>query len=405
MDAKELEQIFEIGRILNETNDDTIDIVNTDTFDDTKYKLITRDLSEIIGDDELKKKIKNNEELKVYWGTAPTGKIHIGYLYPMRKIADFVNAGCSVKILLADLHAFLDSKSDFEQLTHRTTYYQKVIESLLEIFHIDMSKVSFVIGSSFQLSPKYVLDMFKLGNICPINQAQKAGTEVVKQMKNPLITSLLYPLMQSLDEQYLDIDIELGGIDQRKLFAFSRDYVPKIGYKNKIYLMNPIISGLSTAQVTASESEEQAIFNQREMKCKTCGQQLELKEQKIEKMSASDANTKIDILDTPKDIRKKFSKVFCVEGEINGDYTLYLIKTLLFPILNDIKKKFFVNRPEKYGGNVTYMTYQEIENDFLDKKLYPADLKNAVSDILIDLLSGARQKFETLQNLVKNAYP
>jgi tyrosyl-tRNA synthetase len=62
-------------------------------------------------------------------GTATTGKPHIGYLVPMSKIADFLKAGCTVKILLADLHAFLDNqKAPWDLLRLRTQYYEHIIK-------------------------------------------------------------------------------------------------------------------------------------------------------------------------------------------------------------------------------------------------------------------------------------
>ena len=69
----------------------------------SKINLITRDLQEII---EIKKieEILEKRNLKLYWGTATTGKPHIGYLMPLLKIKDFIQAGCIVTILFADLH-------------------------------------------------------------------------------------------------------------------------------------------------------------------------------------------------------------------------------------------------------------------------------------------------------------
>ena len=61
-----------------------------------KYELITRNLQEIIGEDRLKK-ILEERDLKVYWGTATTGRPHIAYFVPMVKIADFLHAGCEVE--------------------------------------------------------------------------------------------------------------------------------------------------------------------------------------------------------------------------------------------------------------------------------------------------------------------
>lgn len=46
------------------------------------------------------------------------------------------------------------------------------------------------------------------------HDAKKAGAEVVKQVESPLISGLLYPGLQALDEQYLGVDFQFGGIDQ-----------------------------------------------------------------------------------------------------------------------------------------------------------------------------------------------
>jgi len=73
-----------------------------------KHTLITRNLQEVLGNDRLQK-VLEERNLRVYWGTATTGRPHIGYFVPMAKIADFLHAGCEVTILFADLHAFLDN--------------------------------------------------------------------------------------------------------------------------------------------------------------------------------------------------------------------------------------------------------------------------------------------------------
>lgn len=62
---------------------------------DKKYEYITRNLQEVLGDENLKKIVKERD-LKIYWGTATTGKPHIAYFVPMTKIGDFLKAGCEV---------------------------------------------------------------------------------------------------------------------------------------------------------------------------------------------------------------------------------------------------------------------------------------------------------------------
>jgi len=46
------------------------------------------------------------------------------------------------------------------------------------------------------------------------HDAKKAGAEVVKQVDSALLSGLLYPGLQALDEQYLGVDFQFGGVDQ-----------------------------------------------------------------------------------------------------------------------------------------------------------------------------------------------
>lgn len=60
-----------------------------------KY-LITRNLQEILGEDKLVKQIITGKNIHVYWGTATTGRPHVGYFVPIQKIADFLRADIRV---------------------------------------------------------------------------------------------------------------------------------------------------------------------------------------------------------------------------------------------------------------------------------------------------------------------
>ena len=94
-----------------------------------KKHLITRNLQEVLGDDRIEEILKVRD-LKVYWGTATTGKPHIAYFVPMSKIADFLLAGCEVTILFADLHAYLDNmKAPWELLMLRTQVRDWLLKS------------------------------------------------------------------------------------------------------------------------------------------------------------------------------------------------------------------------------------------------------------------------------------
>lgn len=340
-----------------------------------KYDLITRNLQEIINPDYLKSKIESGIKPKGYWGTAPTGSIHIGYLIPALKLRDIINSGCELKILIADIHAFLDNlKTPFDKIQLRTQYYITMIKTILKTLGCDLTHVSFVVGSEYQLKPDIVMELFKLSSITSVSQATKAGTEVVKQMKEPKITSLLYPMLQSLDEKYLDVDFEIGGIDQRKIFTYGIEFMPKIGINRKCtYLMNPIVSGLSSK---ASEGNV--------------------------KMSSSEPNSKIDLLDTPIIIKKKISKAFCEEKNIIDNSVLALYKNLVFKLVSN----FILEREEKYGGNLELNSYESLEQYFGNGIISPADLKNNLSNFISNFLKPIRDEFDKEENInvYKSAY-
>jgi len=161
-----------------------------------KFALIRRNLQEVIGEERLQELLKERD-LKVYWGTATTGKPHIGYFVPMAKIADFLRAGCEVTILFADLHAFLDNmKAPWELLAHRTVYYEYIIKSMLKSIGVPLEKLKFVRGTDYQLSREYTLDVYRLSSVVTERDAKKAGAEVVKQVESPLLSGLLYPGLQ-----------------------------------------------------------------------------------------------------------------------------------------------------------------------------------------------------------------
>lgn len=158
-------------------------------------------------------------------------------------------------------------------------------------------------------------------------------------------------------------------------------------------------------------------------------------------MSASDPNSKIDFLDSSEVVRKKISKAFCEEGNTKENGILAFLQAVLIPIsqlrlerlrgktaadeaegegtLGDQKPFVSEDAPEgtvftieldaKDGGGFRhYETFEEIEKDFADKKLFPKVLKTAVADAINKLLDPIRKSFEEneeWQEVLKLAYP
>jgi len=167
-----------------------------------KLELIRRNIEEIIGDKELENLLETKEDVSIYWGTMPTGSISIAYFLPMMKIADFLKAGIKVKILLADVHAALDSVP-WEEIKDRTAYYKKAITTILKTIGVSVDNLEFVLGSDLQINKGFFMDLLKLSTIVSVHDSKKAASEVVKLGESPRLSGIIYPLVQALDEEYL----------------------------------------------------------------------------------------------------------------------------------------------------------------------------------------------------------
>ena len=79
--------------------------------------------------------------------------------------------------------------------------------------HVQVSLLpSFLHGSS--LSRRFADPYTRFHSLTTAKAAGHAGADVVKQSESPLMSSMLYPGLQALDEQYLDVHFQFGGADQ-----------------------------------------------------------------------------------------------------------------------------------------------------------------------------------------------
>ncbi|KAJ4123307.1 Tyrosine--tRNA ligase cytoplasmic [Fusarium equiseti] len=339
-----------------------------------RLSLIKENLAEVLNPEIIEGILAEGRNPKIYWGTATTGRPHCGYLVPAVKIAQYLAAGCEVTVLLADIHGFLDNlKAPIELVEKRAEYYKFVVESMLKSCGVSTDKLRFVLGSSYQKTPDYVMDLYKLSSVVSEHDAKKAGAEVVKQTGNAPLSGLLYPLLQVLDEQYLDCDVQFGGVDQRKLFAAATEWLPKLGYRKRAHLMNPMVAGLNG-----------------------------------NKMSSSDENSKIDLLDAPEAVTKKIRKAECVPKEVEGNGVLALVEFVLLPAsgLKTGTREFKVERRD--AEPLVYSDIKQVHEDYQKDVLTPQTLKAAVTEGILALMNPIQADYQASkewQEVTLKAYP
>jgi len=263
---------------------------------------------------------------------------------------DLQEAGFNVIVLLADVHAYLNEKGDFERISEIAEYNRKAFIAL----GLDESKTKFVVGSEFQLDREYVLDLLRLSRITTLNRARRSMDEVSRRKEDPMVSQMIYPLMQALDIAHLGVDLAVGGMDQRKIHMLARENLPKLGYKAPICLHTPIIVGLD-------------------------GQ----------KMSSSKGNY-ISVRDPEDVVERKILKAYCPKGQLDENPIIQIVRYYIMPRFGSI----LIEREERYGGDVEYDSFEKLAEDYKSGKLHPLDLKKAVAKYLNKILENVREKLE-----------
>ena len=308
------------------------------------YELATRNTVEIVTEDELKALMQKTEK-SVYTGYEPSGEIHLGHLVTINKLMDLRDAGFKIKVLLADLHAFLNQKGDMEKVAELADYNRRCFEAV----GLKGKNVEFILGTDVQLNPDYQVNVLRLAQQITLNRATRSMDEVGRNMDAPHVSQMIYPIMQMVDIHTLGVDMALGGIDQRKIHMLAREYLPSIGAKAPLCMHTPIINGLNGR-----------------------------------KMSSSEGNY-ISVAETEESIRKKMKKAFC-PPETEENPVLQVLKYHVFPRLETITLK----RSEKFGGDRELTSYEECEAAYAKGEIHPADLKAACTEGLVEVLSPAR---------------
>lgn len=108
------------------------------------------------------------------------------------------------------------------------------------------------------------------------------------------------------------------------------------------------------------------------------------------KMSKSNPDSAIFMTDTPQQVEAKLKKAYCPEKVVEENPVLEYMRHIVFERFPEVT----VERPEKFGGTVTFHSYAELESAFRDGKLHPMDLKKATATSVNRMLDPVRAHFE-----------
>lgn len=313
-----------------------------------RKQLVMRNTSEIVTEEELDEVLEKDSPT-TYVGYETSGPLHLGHWLSIRKMLDLQKAGFDVKILFADLHTYLNKKGEEDWIQAMTEYWEATFKACgLE--------ADYIRGREFQEDTEYFHDVLQMSKETTINRGTRSMQEVARgDRDSQSISQIIYPLMQALDIEYLDVDLAVGGIEQRKIHMLAREALPKVGYDKPACLHHPLVVSLTGG----------------------------------DKMSSSDPKTMFPLHASEETIKERIQDAYCPQGETEENPVIQVAR---FHIFGD-DENLEITRPEEYGGDLEYETLEELKQDFESEELHPQDLKNSVAEHIAEKLEPVREHF------------
>ena len=342
---------------------------------ETRMELIMREpTEEVITPEELRQLLETKTNPVAYDGFEPSGLAHIPFgVLRAIKLQDMLEAGCKFKLLIADWHAMINNKmgGDLEKI-------RKVGEYFIEVWKasgIDPSKVEIVWATDLASDPDYWKTVIQVARNTTIKRILRCLPIMGrKEGEMQEAAQIIYPAMQVTDIFKLGADICQLGLDQRRANILARELGPKLGYWKPVAVHHHMLMGLQGPTTPSGLEDEKEDYDI----------------QISSKMSKSKPETSIFVHDDLDTIKKKLFAAYCPPKQVNGNPVLEYCKYVIFRL----RKEMHIERPQKYGGPITYYSYSEVEKDFMEGKLHPLDLKNGVAEALFQILEPIRRHFE-----------
>jgi tyrosyl-tRNA synthetase len=336
---------------------------------------------------------QSGEKLRHYIGFEVSGKIHIGTSIPTAlKVKKLTEAGVECHIWLADFHTYLNNKLDGRLETIRAVsheYFGLVMLKSLEVVGCDMSLVKVLYAdeeysklvngfSFFDFYLRFAKELTLSRVLKSISIMGKEAGEGVE------FGTLCYPVMQVADPFFLKTHFVHAGIDQRKCHVLMRETALKVDPKVRL-------------KISQDEVKPIAIHHSLILGLEHKGENTE-----TSKMSKSKPDSAIWVHDSLQEIQRKLKKAYCpmprpqeqspeeIEIEQEWNPMLDWCKKMIFPA----GKALDISRPDKFGGDVSYDSFEDLKADYFAGKLHPMDLKNGVATTLTNWFEPIRKAVE-----------
>ncbi|MBI2587872.1 tyrosine--tRNA ligase [Candidatus Azambacteria bacterium] len=221
-------------------------------------KLLTRNVEEIIGREELERRLESGRPLRVKFGIDPTAReLHLGNAVVLWKLREFQELGHRVIFVIGDFTAQIGDPSGRleargvlrpEEIRRHWRTYQKQAGKI-----IDWSRAEVRRNSAWYRRMK-LEEFFGLLKHFTTKQILERDMFQEREKKNlPIwLSEFLYPLLQGYDSVALHADVEVGGSDQLFNMLRGRDLGALYRQSPQVVLTTPLLLGLDGRKMSKS---------------------------------------------------------------------------------------------------------------------------------------------------------
>ena len=305
--------------------------------------------------------------IRCYVGFEPSGKAHIGWKVLSLQLRRMLEADANVLIFLADWHAWVNDKFNgvMDDIQTTATYMEETFRALLG--HPEEGdgpgQLRFLWASELMDNGDYWARVLRCSKGATLATFTIMGRDEASSDHD--LSKFYYPAMQASDIFELNIDVALGGMDQRKAHMFMRDVATKWNWPKATCLHTPIISSLK-ATGTRMESFDH-------------------------KMSKSDPSGAILLHDAENILRNKMKKHAYLNPEDEHSPVFELAEHVVLPEWGEI----VVTPNPKFGEPSTWTDLAAFKAAIQDGTLHPLDAKLGVAAGISRGLEAVASHFET----------
>lgn len=219
-----------------------------------QMELLRRGAAEIISEEDLIEKLKEDRPLTVKAGFDPTAPdLHLGHTVVLQKMKHFQDLGHNVHFLIGDFTGMIGDPSGKSETRKPLTREQVLAnaetykEQVFKILNPEKTVIGFNSKWLDALGTRGVLEL--MGKTTVARVLERDDFQKRYKENQPIgMHEFLYPLMQGYDSVAMKADVELGGTDQKFNLLFGRDLLKHYGLKPQIAMTMPIIEGLDGVQ-------------------------------------------------------------------------------------------------------------------------------------------------------------